>query len=71
MGRRKGTKVSCSRNVEENGIGLMCEAHLVGVYDGTQKAFALTPQCGTQALRATDQQTDDQVRVLLDALTCE
>lgn len=45
-------------------------AHLVSVDDGAEEAFALTPECGTQALWAADQQTDDQVGVFLHTLAC-
>ena len=50
---------------------LVHETHLVGIYDGPQEALAFTPQCRTQTLRASDQKTDDQVCILLDALTCK
>lgn len=44
--------------------------HLVGVNDGSEETFALTPECWTQTLRTTDQETDHQVGVLLHTLTC-
>lgn len=45
--------------------------HSNAVFDGLQESPSLSPESGAQTLRATDQQTDNQVGILFHTLTCK